>query len=104
MLAGPLLARMRDVIDFGLKHRVPTMFPGRTPVDAGGLMSYGYDRAALARRVAWYLDRVLKGTRPADLPVQQPTNLELVVNLRTAKAIGMTLPPALLQRADQVIE
>jgi putative tryptophan/tyrosine transport system substrate-binding protein len=104
-LTGPLLGRMREIIAFGAEHRLPTFFPGaRTAVDAGGLMSYGYDYPPLFRRAAWYIDRVLKGTKPADLPIEQPTKFELVINLKTAKALGLTIPPSLLARADQVIE
>ena len=83
--------------------RVPTMWELRAFVDTGGLMSYGPDLNDLFRRSATYVDRILRGTKPADLPVEQPTKFELVINLKTAKALGLTIPPSLLQRADQVI-
>jgi ABC-type uncharacterized transport system substrate-binding protein len=101
---GPIPSRMRLVIDFATKHRLPTLFPARDFVDAGGLMSYGHNREDLLRRGAAYVDKILKGAKPADLPVEQPTKFELVINLKTAKALGLTIPPSLLARADQVIE
>jgi ABC-type uncharacterized transport system substrate-binding protein len=101
---GPLLARTREVVDFATKHRLPTIFPARDFVDTGGLMSYGYDREHLMKRAASYVDRILKGAKPGDLPIEQPTKFELVINLKTAKALGLTIPPSVLARADQVIE
>jgi ABC-type uncharacterized transport system substrate-binding protein len=101
---GPIPSRMRLVIDFATKHRLPTLFPARDFVDAGGLMSYGYIREDLLRRAATYVDKILRGAKPGDLPVEQPTKFELVINLKTAKALGLTIPPSLLARADQVIE
>ena len=101
---GPIPARIRQVIDFATKHRLPTLFPAREFVDAGGLMSYGYIREDLLRRAATYVDKILRGAKPRDLPVEQPTKFELVINLKTAKALGLTIPPSLLARADQVIE
>jgi len=87
-----------------LKERLPVMFPYREAVETGGLISYGPSLVDLWRRAAIYVDRILKGARPSELPIEQPTKFELVINLKTAKALGLTLPPSLLQRADQVIE
>ena len=92
------------IADLALKHRLPTALGAREYVEAGGLFSYSVNYAAQFRRAAWYTDRVLKGAKPADLPIEQPTTFELVINLKTAKALGLTIPPSLLQRADQVIE
>jgi putative ABC transport system substrate-binding protein len=99
---GPIPSRMRLVIDFATKHRLPTLFPARDFVDAGGLMSYGYIREDLLRRAATYVDKILRGAKPGDLPVEQPTKFELVINLKTA--LGLTIPPSLLLRADHVID
>jgi putative ABC transport system substrate-binding protein len=90
--------------DLATKHRLPTMFPWREGVDAGGLLSYGAHVPDLFRRAATYVDKILKGAQPGDLPVEQPTRFELVLNLKTARALGLTIPPSLLLRADQVIE
>jgi ABC-type uncharacterized transport system substrate-binding protein len=92
------------IVEFAAEHRLPTVFGVRPFVDAGGLMSYGTDFSDLYRRAGIYVDKILKGAKPGDLPVEQPTKLELVINLKTAKALGLTIPPSLLQRADQVIE
>ncbi len=94
----------RRIIDLALKRHLPTMFTQRPPVDAGGLISYGPSYTDLFRRAAGYVDRILKGAKPADLPVEQPTKFELVINLKTAKALRLTIPQSLLMRADQVIE
>ena len=91
------------IAELALKQRLPTMFACREYVEAGGLMSYGTNLAATPRRAAYYVDRLLRGAKPADLPVEQPTTFELVINLRTAKALGLTIPPSLLARADEVI-
>jgi ABC-type uncharacterized transport system substrate-binding protein len=90
--------------DLGLKHRLPSMFAVRENVEVGGLMSYAPDLIDLTRRAATYVDKILKGTKPADLPVEQASKYELVINLKTAKALGLVIPPSLLARADQVIE
>jgi putative tryptophan/tyrosine transport system substrate-binding protein len=105
-LAGaPLLgANQERIIVFSLKNRLPSVYQNREIVDAGGLMSYGVDRAESYRRVAYYIDRILKGTKPADLPVEQPTKFEFVINLKTAKQIGLTIPPELLARASKLIK
>ena len=92
------------VVDLAAQHRLRTMAPWRAYVDVGGLMAYGTDQPELYRRAATYVDRILKGARPADLPVEQPTKFELVINARTAKALGLTIPPSLLLRADQIID
>jgi hypothetical protein len=89
---------------FALKSRMPSMYDNREAADAGGLMSYGADFADSYRRVAYFVDRILKGAKPADLPVEQPTKFELVINLKTAKQIGLTIPQSMLYRADKVIK
>ena len=105
VLSTPMLAsQRRRLVDLAAKHRLPTVFSFREYVDAGGLMSYGPDLADLFRRAAAYVDKILKGTKPEDLPVEQPTKFELVINLKAAKALGLTIPPSVLARADQVIQ
>ena len=98
------VSERRRLVDLAAKHRLPAMYAQRAYVDAGGLMSYGPDVADLFRRAATYVDKILRGARPADLPIEQPTKFELVINLKTARALGLTIPPSLLQRADQVLE
>ncbi len=105
VLSTPMLASERKrLADFAAKNRLPTVFSFREYVDAGGLMSYGPDLADMSRRAATYVDKILKGTKPADLPVEQPIKFELVINLKTAKALGLTIPQSLLVRADEVIQ
>jgi putative tryptophan/tyrosine transport system substrate-binding protein len=101
---GPYMAARQRIAELAVKHRLPTFFPWREHVEAGGLMSYGPDISDLYRRAAIYVEKILKGAKPADLPVEQPTRFELVINLKTAKALGLTIPQSVLLRADQVIE
>jgi putative ABC transport system substrate-binding protein len=102
---GPLMfANQKRIAGLALKSRLPSMYSRREAVDAGGLMSYGADIADSYRRVAYYVDKILKGAKPADLPVEQPTKFELVINLKTAKQIGLTIPPEVLARATKLIK
>jgi putative ABC transport system substrate-binding protein len=91
-------------VDFAAMSRLPAVYGLREFVDAGGLMSYGTDRRDLFRRSATYVHRILKGASPADLPVEPPAKFELAINLKTAKALGLTIPPSLLRRADHVVQ
>jgi len=102
--AGLLMtANEKRIAGFALKSRLPSMYTNRVAVDAGGLMYYGADQADSYRRVAYYVDRILKGAKPADLPVEQPMKFEFVINLKTAKEIGITIPQWTLMKADKVI-
>jgi putative ABC transport system substrate-binding protein len=102
-LGGPLfIANRKRTVGFALKNRLPST-DGSRSVDVGGLMFYGADFADSYRRVAYYVDRILKGAKPADLPVEQPMKFEFVINLQTAKKIGVTIPPDLLARATKII-
>ena len=101
---GLILQHMGQVIEFMAKHRLPAMYQEKENVEAGGLMSYGAVLSELFRRGAWYVDRLLQGAKPMELPIEQPTKFELAINLKTAKVIGLTIPPSLLARADEVIE
>jgi putative tryptophan/tyrosine transport system substrate-binding protein len=104
-LSGSVLRRnVKRIANFALKSRLPSMYDETTALDAGGLMSYGADVVDGYRRVAYYVDRILKGAKPSDLPVEQPTKFELVINLKTAKQIGVTIPPELLARANKLIK
>jgi putative tryptophan/tyrosine transport system substrate-binding protein len=103
--AGSLMrTNVKRIADFASKSRLPSMYGNRVFVEAGGLMSYGADQTDSYRRVAYFVDRILKGAKPADLPVEQPTKFELVINLKTAKQIGLTIPPEVLARANRLIK
>jgi len=105
ILADPVtMTHSAKIIEFATKKRLPTMFNQKPPVDAGGLVSYGTNYEEAFRRAAMYVDKILRGAKPADLPIQQPTKFELVINMKTAKALDLTIPPSLLLRADQVVE
>jgi putative ABC transport system substrate-binding protein len=98
-----LFLQQKRIVELAIKNRLPSMYQGSTWVESGGLMSYSTDDLAIYRRAATYVDKILKGTKPADLPVEQPTKFEFVINLKTAKQIGLTIPPNVLARADRVI-
>jgi len=104
MTSNSLFRNSKKIAELAIKNRLPTMFEGGTWVESGGLMSYSANDLELYRRAAMYVDKILKGVKPADLPVEQPTKFELVVNLKTAKQIGLTIPPNVLARADRVIK
>lgn len=101
---GVIIARRKEIADFAIRHRLPTIFSLRQNVDAGGLISYSARVADLSRRAAFFVDRILKGEKPADLPIERPTTFELVLNLRTVRALGITLSSSFLALADEVIE
>jgi putative ABC transport system substrate-binding protein len=100
---GVTFEARRQLADFALQHRLPLMGSGREHAEAGSLLAYGASQAAMWRCAAHYVDKILKGTRPADLPVEQPTTFEFVINLKTAQALGLTIPPTLLFQATEVI-
>jgi putative ABC transport system substrate-binding protein len=102
--SGLFFPQARRIAELASRSRLPVMYGSRTYVEAGGLIAYGADLSEIWRRAAVFVDKILKGAKPADLPVEQPSKFELVVNLRAAKALGLTIPPSLLLRADQVIE
>jgi len=105
VLPNPLFGQFaQELADFTTRHHLPTIYGNREYADAGGLISYGPNLTDMYRRAAAYVDKILKGTKPADLPVERPTKFELVINLKTAKAIGLEVPPIMLTRADEVIE
>ena len=105
VLSSPLFALYRrELANLAIEHRLPAMFIFKSYVQVGGLMSYGVNQPAMYRRTADFVAKILKGTKPADLPVEQPTKFELVINVKTAKALGITLPQSLLVAADEVIE
>jgi putative ABC transport system substrate-binding protein len=103
--SGPLMRENeKRIVGFALKSRLPSMYYSRAAVDSGALMSYAADETHRYRRIAYYVDKILKGAKPADLPVEQPTKFEFIINLKTAKRIGLTIPPSVLARADKVIK
>jgi putative ABC transport system substrate-binding protein len=100
----PFFAERKRIVELAGKYRLPAIYPEKGFVDEGGLMSYSASDTDRYKRAAYYVDRILKGAKPADLPVEQPTKFELVFNLKTAKQIGLTIPPEVLARADRVIQ
>jgi putative ABC transport system substrate-binding protein len=105
LLADPLTLSLRArIVEFARENRLPAIYEARDFVEAGGLMSYGPNLRDMIRRSAYYVDRILKGAKPGDLPIEQPSKIELLVNLKTARALGITIPRAILLQADQVID
>jgi putative tryptophan/tyrosine transport system substrate-binding protein len=105
LAAGSLVTSHRtEIVELAVKSRLPVIYPNSQWVDAGGLMTYGASNTYMERRAATYVDKILKGAKPTDLPVEQPTKFELVINLKAAKQIGLTIPPNVLVRADKVIK
>jgi putative tryptophan/tyrosine transport system substrate-binding protein len=105
LLGAPvLISQRRQITDLTVKHRLPAIYPQQEYVEDGGLMSYGVSIVDLYRRAATYVDKILKGAKPAELPVEQPTKFEFIVNLKAAKQIGLTIPPNVLARADKIIK
>jgi putative ABC transport system substrate-binding protein len=103
MMVLGTFTRQQEAVGLAVKHRLPVMYTGQASVEAGGLMSYGVNNSDLDRRAATYVDKILKGAKPAELPVEQPKKFEFMVNLKAAKQIGLTIPPNVLARADRVI-
>ena len=99
-----ITSQRKRILEFGVKSKIPTMFDSAPAVESGALMAYGPTRAEVSRRAATYVDKILKGAKPAELPVEQPTKFEFIINLKTAKQIGLTIPPTVLMRADKVIK
>jgi putative tryptophan/tyrosine transport system substrate-binding protein len=105
VLPNPVtLTHQTQIVDLAAKHRLPAMYPWGEFTESGGLMAYSTNRTKMSRRSVTFVDKILRGAKPADLPIEQPTKFELVINLKTAKALGLTVPPSLLLRADHVIE
>ena len=104
IVTGSALAHHNLIIAFAAKYKLPAIYPYRYVVTSGGLISYGFDLVDQYRHSASYVDRILKGEKPAELPVQAPTKYELAINLKTARALGLTISPSLLSRADQIIQ
>jgi len=103
LTSATLIGQRNRLVELAARNRLPAVYPWREAVDAGGLMSYGPDLADNYRRAATYVDKIVKGAKPGDLPVEQPTKFELVINLKTAKSLGLTIPQSVLVRADELI-